>query len=285
MRSTSRVHIFLMAVALLSAFVMPPTLGNAVRKVDWLLTPVSYPVRQVAASFDARLVKSQPTPSGEAAGGATVEQLRDENQTLKFRVKQLTTVNENLQRQLNDVVLLGLPADSLRVVPVTGGDPGNQQVLNIQMPANEAVAPNVPVLYAYGMVGKLEVFGYGAARVRLITDSASRITGNFARYKTDTGEFVALPQLLKTVEGTGDGKMIIRAMKREEVFPPNHPEQALAVGDWVQVSDKDLPGAQGQKLGEIESITESKKPLFVNVTLRPDQELMKLREVMVMVRK
>jgi cell shape-determining protein MreC len=158
-------------------------------------------------------------------------------------------------------------------------------VLSIQLPAAVSAAPNMPVAYPYGLVGRLEVVGLGAARVRLITDKGSRISGEFVRYHKDTGSFEHLPQLPKIVEGTGDGRMIIKSVKAEEASPPKHPEQALAVGDWVIVKDKDLTAVQGLKLGEIEEIVDSRQALFKNIVLRPDQDLMKLREVMVMVRK
>src|SRR5258706_14306518 len=95
-----------------------------------------------------------------------------------------------------------------------------------------------------------------------------------------------LPQSPKTVEGTGNGKMAIKAFKAEELAPPKQTELKLAIGDWVVVKDKDLPPqVQGLKLGEIESIVEGRNPMFVQIGIRPDADLMKLREVMVMVKK
>jgi hypothetical protein len=78
--------------------------------------------------------------------------------------------------------------------------------------------------------------------------------------------------------------MVAAAMKHDEVKPQNHPEQGLEPGDWVVVKDRDLPAeVQGRKIGEIEAIETSRNALFFNVVIRPDSDLMKLREVMIVV--
>ena len=281
----------LMALAAISALAMPPTTGDSFRKVGILFMPISSPVRQIAGSVDARMVKPIPTPSSEASAGRTAAQLRDDNETLKFQVSALTSENEHLTG-LNESLLVKLNSIgtlnsklAVRLVPVIGGDLGTQQVLTLQLLSGD-VASNTPVMYPpKNFAGKLEVVGLGAARVRLISDKSSTITGIFRRYKEDM-VLVNMPQPIKTMEGLGNGKMVIKSVKRDEAFPPNHPETSLAIGDWFVVKDKDLPDeVQGYKLGEIESITDSKQPQFVTIILRPASDLMKLREVMVQVKK
>lgn len=278
--------LFMMAVAAVSAFAMPPNFGDSFRNsATTLFLPVTSTVRQVAWLLNKRLVPPRGTAVAENGGGNGYAQLRDENENLKYRVSFLKTENERLQRQLNDISQLDIK-DPVRIIPVIGGDPGSQQVLSLQLASGEGVIPNMPVMYPYGLVGKLEIVGLGTARVRLITDNTSRITGEFVRYQKDTIDFTHLPQSPKTVEGTGNGKMVIKAFKAEELTPPKQPDLKLQVGDWVVVKDKDLPPqAQGRKLGEIESIVEGRNPMFVQIVIRPQTDLMKLREVMVMVRK
>jgi len=280
-----------MALAAISALAMPPTTGDTFRKVGILFMPISSPVRQIAGNVDARLVKPPSTPSSEASAGRTAAQLRDDNETLKFQVSALTSENEHLTG-LNESLLVKLNSIgtlnsklAVRLVPVIGGDLGTQQVLTLQLLSGD-VASNTPVMYPpKNFAGKLEVVGLGAARVRLISDKSSTITGIFRRYKEDM-VLVNMPQPIKTMEGLGNGKMVIKSVKRDEAFPPNHPETSLAIGDWFVVKDKDLPDeVQGYKLGEIESITDSKQPQFVTIILRPASDLMKLREVMVQVKK
>ncbi len=282
----------LMALAAISALAMPPTTGDSFRKVGILFMPISSPVRQIAGSVDARMVKPIPTTSSEASAGRTAAQLRDDNETLKYQVsslsadnERLTLLNESLLVKLNSIGTLNSKI-AVRLVPVIGGDLGSQQVLTLQLLSGEGVASNTPVMYPpKNFAGKLEVVGLGAARVRLISDKNSTVTGMFRRYKADM-VLINMPQPIKTMEGLGNGKMVIKSVKRDEAFPPNHPENSLAIGDWFVVKDKDLPDeVQGYKLGEIESIADSKQPQFVTIVLRPATDLMKLREVMVQVRK
>jgi cell shape-determining protein MreC len=285
----NQVIVFLMVIAALSAFVMPPGL-NAFRKFDSLLAPVSYPVRKVAQTLHARAggASARPTPSDEKSGDVSVEQLRYENKNLLIRVNELTEQNQKLLELLNQVKGFELPMSALMIAPVIGGDQGSEQVLKVQVRSTEGLTPNMPVLSSQGqLVGKLQIVGIGATRVRLVSDKASTVTCGFQRYRRDDASFMMLPQAPKAVQGTGgDGKMIVRAMKRDEARPQAHPEQGLEVGDWVVVKDRDLPAeVQGRKIGEIEAIETSRNALFSNVVIRPDSDLMKLREVMIVVRK
>jgi rod shape-determining protein MreC len=285
----NQVIVFLMVIAALSAFVMPPGI-NAFRKFDSLLAPVSYPARKVAQALHARAGGSaaRPTPSEERSGDVSVEQLRYENKNLLIRVNELTEQNQKLLELLNQVKGFELPVGALMLAPVIGGDEGSEQVLKVQVRSTDGLTPNMPVLSPQGeLVGKLQIVGIGATRVRLVTDKASTITCGFQRYRKDDASFVMLPQAPKVVQGKGaDGRMVAAAMKHDEVKPQNHPEQGLEPGDWIVVKDRDLPAeVQGRKIGEIEAIETSRNALFFNVVIRPDSDLMKLREVMIVVKK
>jgi cell shape-determining protein MreC len=136
------------------------------------------------------------------------------------------------------------------------------------------------------MAGRLEIVGIGATRVRLITDNGSTIAGAFKRYSRSDADFQQMPQGIKVLQGYGAGRMIIHGMKSDEVTPPGDPHHALAPGDWLVVNDPDLPqNVQGFKLGEVDSIRSAKNALFYDVIVRPDTDLMKLREVMIVVKK
>ena len=282
----NRILLSLMALAAISALAMPPTMGDSFRKISILFMPVSLPVRLIAGSVDARIVKPIPTPSAELNAGRTAAQLRDDNETLKYQVQFLDDENKRLHAKLDALGKLESKT-AVRMVPVVGGDLGTQQVLILQPGSGDGVTSNMPVVYLpRNLAGKLEVVGLGAARVRLISDRNSTVTGIFQRERKDLGRFQDMPQPLKTMEGLGNGKMVIRSVKKEEAAPSGHLELSLAVGDQFVVRDKDLPEeVQGYKLGEIESITDSKQPQFVTIVLRPDQDLMKLREVILPAKK
>lgn len=275
----------LMALAAISALAMPPTTGDSFRKVGILFMPVSSPVRQIAGSVDARMVKPAPLPSSELNTGRSAEQLRDDIQVMKYQVEFLTAENNLLHKKLDAIGVLDTKTP-MKFVPVIGGDLGSQQVLTLQIPTGQGVASDMPVMYPpKNLAGKLEVVGLGVAHVRLISDKSSTVTGIFCRYQKDLG-MIEMPQTSKTMHGLGNGKMVIRSIMSNEASPPGHPESKLAIGDWFVVKDKDLPDeVQGYKLGEIESIADSKQPQFVTIVLRPATDLMKLREVMVQIRK
>jgi cell shape-determining protein MreC len=277
--------LILMALAGLGALAMPPGLGDSLRRAGVLLMPVSLPVRMMAGTVDSRLAAPQASLSPETSAGRTVGQLRNDYETIKYQNTVLLSENELLRRQLADVRAMNtkMPVKFFHVI---GGDLGKRQVLTLLLSTSDGVAPNLPVMYPpKNLAGKLEILGMGSASVRLITDRDSRVTGVFGRHLKDVG-FTQLPQAPKTLEGSGAGRMLIKSVKREEADSTRQPEFKLAVGDWFVVADSDLPAeVQGYKLGEIESITEGKKPLFVDIVLRPDTDLMKLKEVMVPVKK
>ena len=264
---------------------LPPGVGESFRKLSVLLLPVSYPVRLLAGNVDARLVPQALTPSAQKESTHSPAQALNENETLQYHLSLLLSENELLRRQLADVRSLNLKGQ-VKLVPVIGGDVGSRQVLTLQLSSGDGVAPNMPVTYGKGsFAGKVEVPGLGAANVILVTDPQSTVTGVFRRYQKDVG-LVQLPQSPKTLVGKGAGRMLISSVKLEEALPPKQAENQLAIGDWFVVQDKDLPPeVQGFKVGEIESINHNKSPLFVDLVLRPDVDLMKLREVMVPVKK
>jgi cell shape-determining protein MreC len=281
--------LLMMALATLGALFLPPTAGESLRAFTGaLFLPISSPVRQIAGNVDGRVVKPIASPSREKDGARTNAQLIDEIETLRYQVAFLDDKAKNLDKQLKEFGQIDAKLP-VRHVQVIGGDPGTQQVLFLQLANSDGLAHNTPVFYPkgneMGLAGRLEIIGLGAARVRLVTDKGSAITCGFRRYQKDSGKFDALPQSAKTAEGLGNGRMMIAAMKKTEALPRKE-DSHLTVGDWIVVVDKDLgAAAQEKKIGEIESINTGKNPLFVDIIVRPDVDLMKLREVLVPVKK
>jgi cell shape-determining protein MreC len=277
-----------MSLAGVSALAMPLGMGDSLRHIGVLLMPVSLPVRMMAGTVDSKWVKPQTSLSPETSAGRTVDQLRNDYETMKYQNTVLLSENDLLRRQLADVRQMNIQMP-VKFFHVIGGDLGKHQILTLMISSGDGVGPGMPVMYqsknTKSLAGKLEILGMGSANVRLITDKDSRVTGTFRRQLKDAG-LSDLPQDPKTIEGNGAGRMLIKSVKREEALPTTNPASRLAVGDWFVVADNDLPPeVQGYKLGEIESIPDGKKPLFVDIVLRPDTDLMKLKEVMVQVKK
>jgi hypothetical protein len=64
-------------------------------------------------------------------------------------------------------------------------------------------------------------------------------------------------------------------------------QSGLKAGDWMTLADQDGWPAilQGMKLGRVQSIRPLlAQPLFAEIVVKPDVDLMKLKEVMVLVK-
>jgi cell shape-determining protein MreC len=276
--------LFMMAAALLASFLVPTQKLHG--KIDALFTPIAYPVRTLAHGVYKNTTEP-PKPPSVRNDTRDAEQLRDEIQTLKFQLAEKTRRVAELEQELSDFSSIKSVFDRCRIVKVTGGDAGDSQTLSLSTSVADTFVPDLPVIYPHGLAGRIKVINIGAARVQLVTDPAAKpIRCRFVRYKQDTSDFIPLPLPDKLVEGHGaDGRMIIKQAKATELSS-NDKKYKLAVGDWVVLDDKDWPTpVQGIKLGEVESINDQKNPLFVSVMVRPDADLMKLQEVMVMVKK
>ncbi len=276
--------LFLMFASLLASFVIPADKVSG--KINRLFSPISSPVRRLAHGVYEKTNEPPPLPS-EKQDNRPADALRDEIQTLKFQLALKDQQIADLNRQLNEFNSIGKSLfERCRIVKVSGGDAGNQQFLTLSTNVIDNFVTGMPVIYPHGLAGQIEVVGVGAARVRLVTDKGFHpVRGEFVRYMQDSGEFKHLPLTMKVIAGRGDGRMEIQQCKRTELESADK-KYKLAVGDWVVLNDKDWPApVQGIKLGEIESINDQKNPLFVSITIRPDADLMKLQEVMVMVKK
>jgi cell shape-determining protein MreC len=178
--------------------------------------------------------------------------------------------------------------DACRAVQVWGGDAGARQTLSLRGSTLDGLGNGMAVIYPHGLVGKIELAGIGAARVRLITDANFVLAAAFGRFMPGgpdgkNGDFSRVETPAFTVAGDGHGRMLITNLLASDVTAAG-----LKKGDWVTLSDHDgWPSIlQGYKVGEIDSIREQDRhPLFAEIVVKPDVELMKLKEVMVVAKK
>ena len=253
------------------SLILSPTAGNYLPRIDKLFLPISSTVRNTALSLVKEPVKDPESKERQASLKNENERLTKQNFFLEKELERLRNLTDIMNKS-------GIPNPTL--VGVIGGDFGNQQVLSLKLPSGMKLDPGAPVYSPKGaFAGRLEIVGIGAARVRLVTDKASRIQANFARFDSTGGH--SLPHAGRIVQGTGDGKMMIEGVKRADLIALNNPELKLAPGDWVVVDDHELLAAQYKKIGEIEAIVESNKALFVNIIIRADEPLLRLTQVLV----
>src|SRR5438105_1064360 len=118
--------LFMMALALLVSFVRP--IENMRGRIDGLFMPVAFPVRKMAHGVYEKTSDPVQRPSAEL-DHRPADKLRDEIETLKFQLAQKDQAIAELQRQLNEFNSVGKTLfDRCRIVKVTGGDAGTQQV-------------------------------------------------------------------------------------------------------------------------------------------------------------
>jgi cell shape-determining protein MreC len=276
MRFSPMLLMFL-AVALFSALVMPPDLANAVRKVDLLFAPVAGPVHKLVGAVDDHW---SSTSLDKRVDDRTVKQLIDENEALKIRLATLSAQYEEIRRQLGEVGPIRADIRSLcRFISVMGTIP-NRQMLTLEGSSAQGLQPQMAVLSPDGLVGRLDTVGLAVARVQLLTDLHMHVQVGFGRYPANKNDFVRLGDVPCVASGDGRGRLVVNDYKITDLKAND-----LRAGDWVVLDDSDWPALlQGYRIGLIEEAKEGATPLVVNLIVRPKIDLMKLHDVMVLMK-
>jgi cell shape-determining protein MreC len=264
----NQLWIALLALSLLSAFIIPQHYSDRVRNVQELFAPIAWPARKIAARFD----KPQITDTRADT------EIREENQQLKTELIGVIGQLEELRRRNADRDLLGDLRQFCSPVSVMGVATDNRESL-ILPAALDGVAENQCVLYSGGLAGKIQRAGLGA-QVRLITDNGFSVTGWFMRLERDSASTMRLVPCSTTIQllrGAGKGEMKVYNLSRKE-------SEKLAEGDLAVLDDPAWPKAlQYRRLGKVVGFEDIRgSPLHVNVRVKPEMDLMSLREVMVM---
>jgi cell shape-determining protein MreC len=277
-------HVFvaLMLLSLVSAFAIPPKYTTRLQpQVQGLFAPVARPARAVAGWTQQRLF---PDKSNDQRAAADV---RDENESLRGEVARLERLVGLLEERKAERERLGPVGERCRRIAVVGSDAGTRQSLALRGSTLDGVRDGMEVLYAYGIVGKVERAGVAGAQVRLVTDMASKQLGRFGTFgkRADGGmEFVPLATPPVLVEGRGDGTMIVRSLTLEDV------RRAGLRADhsyWVVLEDRDdwSDDVQGLRLGGVTNIAPRRDaPLHADIRVEPAANLSRLREVMIVTR-
>jgi cell shape-determining protein MreC len=274
----NQVFLGLLALAILSAFVLPADLGNRLRGLQAIFAPVSRPTRAVASSVHNRLVKNRDTRD--------VASVKNENAELRVLVMSLSGQLEELKRVANDLDRLGDVRGLCTRFKVVGDDPGSRDSLMVSASTRDGVRETQPVLSGQGLVGVVERVGPAGAQVRLITDRDFKVSGRFVRFdtKSKTGE-QTLATKIPLVRGAGNGQLEVQNIEMKETALTDDPQhEKVAVGDYVKLDDPAWPpNLAGKLLGQVESITQqSGAPQHALIRVKPLLDLTTLHEVMVM---
>jgi cell shape-determining protein MreC len=273
-------HVFaaLLLLSALSAFVIPERYtAKAQPQVQSLFYPVAKPVRSVAGAIHGRLARPETKDARDS------QTLLEENEQLRQEFAALSQQLEELRRINAERSKLGPIRDQCTPVAVVGNDAGGREGLLLRGSTLEGLREGQVVLFAGGVVGKIErPPGLAGAQVRLITDKGMRTGACFGRWANGEDGTVAFARLRTPailVEGTGDGAMrVITDLTKAEVT-----EAKLAPNDWVVVEDPDWdPRVQTRRLGKVVHVAaKTTAPLYADIRVEPVTSLMRLREVMV----
>ncbi len=269
-------HVFtgLLLLSILSAFVFPKKTSGLRAHVQGVFYPVAKPVRMIASALRG--------PVDRPVDKRPAHDVIVENNRLREAVASLTGQIDVLRAVADEGERFGNAAQFCKRVAVMGNDPAARDSLSVQGSFDPSLV-NQPVLYIGGLAGRFERAGLTGAQVRLVTDRGFRATGRFGTFGDNgAGSVAFFPKkntLLPFVQGYGKGVMMITNLKLEDVE-----KGQIAVGVWVVLEDREYPLLLNHKtLGKIVSITKRPEaPLWVDIEVRPEWNLMALNYVMVL---
>jgi hypothetical protein len=272
----------LMFLGVVCAFLLPPSFTENVEpQFQFLFAPVARPVRAVAGALHDRM--SGPPPRDPRAPVQIAQQNRElieENLRLMHELEDLRRINA-------DRASLGSLRPLCTPVPVIGPGLDGRDALQVQGSKLSGLRDGMCVIYSGDMVGTLKQVGVAGGQVQLVTDPGYRVFAYFRSYrapgrtppkggKAETG-LVRLGETVM-VEGTGQGTMKCPLVTWKQVQ-----EWGLAAGDFVILEDNRFPhAAQGLRIGKVVSVGPRKGTLHADIRIKPDADLKRMSEVMVL---
>ena len=280
-------HVFfvLMVFSILTAFVLPPGCATPVQSpLMGLFSPVSRPARAMAAAIDGRIHRVVPTDDGSPANPRPVSTVYAENHELRAQLVSLQVKFDALSKLNADRQSVGDIRNLCEPATVTGSDPSGLREALLITPSS-LFREKQPVIHSVDLVGSIYRAGLTGAQVRLITDPGFSFTAKIGRFVIDADghpQKFFVDELHPLVQGVGHGMMAVRSTISMEQAS----RSKIAVNDFVVLNDNEWPAnLQGFNVGRITSIhAQRNAPLFAEIQIEPSAPLMRLTDVMVMVR-
>lgn len=287
-----------MGLGFLTAFVFPGRFTAAgpggVGFMQGFFSPVSRPVRALSG-FIYRRWHAEPLVDDRAPERPREQStVYDENHelltayaSLQMKFEQLSQLNADRQA-VGDIRALCKPAT------VTAPEvSGLREALTISSTAPAAMLLNRPVIRGNpsqsplpcDLIGRVDRSGPMGARVKLVTDPSSALVARIGRYEPQADnklKLIYVDKIHPVIRGIGNNAMTISShLTMQQVQ-----EAGIAINDMILLDDKDWPAnIQGFEVGRIVSITrQPKAPLLADIRIEPSSNLMRLTEVMVMVK-
>jgi hypothetical protein len=280
----NHVAVALMALSFVSAFLAPPRFTNPARsELSGIFSPISRPVRGISALIYGRFHPQVVVDDASPQLPREEQTLLEENRQLNLKLAALTIQFDNLSKLNADRHLVGDILPFCKPASVNGADSSTaRESLQITSP-NMDLTTGQPVLYAHSLLGRIVGAGLGTAQVRLITDPGFVIMCRIAQYKADDTKTLKLEwikDLPVLVQGVGGGAMIVRS----NLTMATVNDLQIRENDMLLLDDPDWPAnLQGWCVGKITDISPQRKsPLLCSIQVRPLNDLLQQKEVMVM---
>jgi hypothetical protein len=225
-----------------------------------------------------------PTDDGSPAKPRLVSTVYAENHDLRDQLVSLQVKFDALSRLNADRQAVGDIRNLCAPAKVTGSD-SSGLLEGLLITPSGLFKENQPVVHGTDLVGRILTAGLTGAQVRLITDTGFSFTARIGRFVTEGGGHatpVYATRLHPLVRGVGHGMMEVRSTISMEQVQDNK----IDVNDFIVLDDTEWPAnLQGFNVGRIVAIhAQRNAPLFADIQIEPETDLMRLSEVMVMVR-
>src|ERR1700739_851677 len=149
-----------------------------------------------------------------------------------------------------------------QVIGTSGSDAS--RVVYIDKGENAGIRPDMAVITADGIVGKVLMVSHSEAQVLLINDQTSGV-----------GVILGNTRLQGVLAGTMNGEVTLNGIMSDEQVP---------VGENVLTSGGDQIFPKGLSVGTVTKVGAG-RDLFLNIRIKPAADLRKLEEVLVLVEK
>lgn len=221
--------------------------------------------------FEKGLVRVQSGASDLWRNYFYLRGVRQENRELRDQIEQLQIEQVRMKQDADQAhrlqALLGFKEQFIArtLAAQVIGSSGSEQsrTVTIDRGSRDGIQPDMAVIAATGVVGKVISVYKSTAQVLLINDQQSGV-----------GTILEQSRLQGVLKGKSSGELVIdKIMVDEEVKP----------GDRVLTSGGDQIFPKGLIIGNVDKI--EKGPEFLQVTVRPTAALNRLEEVLIILKK
>lgn len=198
--------------------------------------------------------------------------VRAENRQLKEQIQQMRLEQVRLSedaaqaQRLQNLLTFKEQFISKTVAAQVIGTSGSDfsRIVYVDKGENVGIRPDMAVITADGVVGKVLLVGPNEARVLLISDQSSGV-----------GAILEKSRLQGVLRGTANGEVVLERVMSDETVQP---------GETVLTSGGDQIFPKGLPVGTVTKVTTG-KDLFLSIRIKPAANLGRLEEVLVLTEK